>query len=148
MARDTAASVPTPELDKRSDIMHSLRHPHEVLSEFYDWLQEQGLHLAKFEAREVEEPCPGFPIMDTDHECRIGRVWEKRTVEPGKPREWVDTLERHSRCTGTGWIKVSREDWWPDNRRPEDLFEDFFGLDSDEMERERVALLDNLRSGS
>lgn len=38
----------TPELDKRSEAMDELRKPHEVLTDFLVWLDEQGVELAEW----------------------------------------------------------------------------------------------------
>lgn len=114
----------TPELDRRSEIINSERHPHLVLTEFYDWLKEQGLQLCKYETREVEEPCQGRKLFS---ECGGDDC---------------------AACGGTGWVKVPREDWWQDVRQPERLFLDFFGLDQDKIDAEQRALLDYLRKRS
>lgn len=132
---DNTKPPATPELDRRSEVMHSERHPHEVLTEFYDWLREQRLHLCVFETRTTEEPCPGMGLVDLHKECRSGRVFIRDR----------DTGERHARCKGTGWVKVDREDWWEDTRQPERLFLDFFGLDQGKIDAEQQSLLDYLR---
>lgn len=84
-----AAYPATPELDKRSGIINSRVSPTQTLGEFYDWLQAQGLVLAR---------------------------WDKETQE-----------------------------YLPDFINPEQLFANFFGLDSDKMEQERRAILEALR---
>lgn len=45
---DNTKPPATPELDRRSEIMDSLRHPHEVLTDFYDWLQSRHIWLAHY----------------------------------------------------------------------------------------------------
>jgi hypothetical protein len=133
---DPTPAPATPELDRRSEVMHSTRHPHEVLTEFYDWLREQGLRLCAYETRKTDEPCPGFGLVDLHKDCRDGRVFIGDR----------DMGERHARCRGTGWVKIEREDWWEDHRTPERLFLDFFGLDQDKIDTEQRELLNSLRT--
>lgn len=45
----------TPELDKRQKIMDKRRPPAELLTEFYDWLHEQGYVLARWHRDELHQ---------------------------------------------------------------------------------------------
>jgi hypothetical protein len=138
---DNTKPPATPELDRRSDVMHSLRHPHDVLTEFYDWLREQGLQLCTYETRPMQEVCPGPPMFDM-RECKQGKVRVQGRISSRTEELWEDC----PRCKGTGYITVQHEDWWVDNRQPERLFLDFFGLDQDKIDTEQRELLAYLRT--
>jgi hypothetical protein len=119
--------VNTPELDKRAEVLDEAR----TLSEFYDWLGQQGVHLMVWRT----------DITDTrsclEFNCIDGKV------------SFGSSQRDCTKCGGTGWREVTGiEDWVEDSRRPEQLFADYFGIDLNKVEQEQAAILDELRGMS
>lgn len=55
---------PTPELDKKLDVMHSQESPTDTLTRFWDWLAEERIILAQW----VEHPDDPLCDGDCEHE--------------------------------------------------------------------------------
>jgi hypothetical protein len=114
-------TMETPELDKHAEVLDESR----TLSDFYDWLGQQGVHLMVWRTDMTDRRlCLAFNCID-------GKVGKRDCTA----------------CDGTGWREVTGiEGWVEDPRHPERLFADYFGIDLNKIEQEREALLDGLRT--
>lgn len=121
----------TPELDKQSEIIKSGRA--ETVQDFYDWFSAQGLSLTKYESRTFEESCPGYGLT----ECADGIIYQDTHREMECPK-----------CGGTGLVVVEREGHYDDTRGPEQLMADFFGIDRNRIEAERMEILERIRKAN
>jgi hypothetical protein len=135
--------LPTPELDKQSQVIKSGKA--QTIEDFIDWLREKKkYHLAEYIYESVE-PCQGTRRDPFDpSNCKDGKVDRTITLWTGNKRTgrvvWGDTC---SVCGGTGEVTVTYDDppLVPVMITPEQLMADFFGIDRDEIEKERRALL-------
>lgn len=147
MTMKDATSVETPELDRRSEIMHSEEHPHETLGAFYDWLHAHGLVIAKWldgETRTRERRCPDCGGLGIDIASLNERQRQLRDARVGVD-DLPGTTEPCSRCNGDGFVL---EDYFVDDpqlvedyRPPEQLLADYFDLDLVKISDEQMALL-------
>ena len=111
-----------------------------TLSEFYEWLRSQGLHLARWGELTEDRPC----LI-----CRETGKVERDNDDP--LAGWsASVLERITEdctyCEGRGFeVVVTGEDWIIDHRSPDRLFADFLGIDLNKLEQERREALDRVR---
>lgn len=163
MGMKRAAEVPTPECDKRSEILGEKRAPNDLLTEFWDWLRAEGLRLASYgEDEEYAVDCPscrvgtGFDAVSTGRDVTQlrGRRLQLATdgSRHGLSREEADayrhtaleTLPACPQCNGETrvWRRTHNPDVLTEHHEsPERLFSRFFGLDADLIEAEKQALL-------
>jgi hypothetical protein len=118
--------VETPELDRQHAVMSDAH----VLSEFYDWLQSQGVHLMRWRTDLPDER------RCTTLACNEGKIYNRRK----------HAVEDCSSCDGTGWRTITVEGWVHDGRSPQQLLADYFKIDLDKIEAERRALLADIRT--
>lgn len=119
------------------DRVRATRDESAAIGGFLEWLLEQGIHLMKRGTVTYDDPCPGcgglghglqlMPVFGTDH------------------REWRDGP--CERCRGVGSTERQREGWVDQFRGIEDLLAQYHAIDLQELERERLALLDDIRAG-
>jgi hypothetical protein len=134
----------TPELDKQH-ALNEPRPPFDVLSQFWDWLDENGYVLARYGATKQRRV--------TCTRCR-GRRFDVAGLTPRQQqlltRGALPDSERDQcpRCEGEGtvWVEYNDEDSLVEAHvAPTKLFAEFWGLDLNKIEAERRALLDSLR---
>lgn len=147
MTMHHAHHVETPELD-RALRLNMPRKPFDVLTEFAHWLEAEGYMLCQYGAprfRRVRcEKCKGRKI---DAEALTPR--QRQLLHKGvlKDEEWPPC----PRCHGEGYIEleyVDQDSLHPVQRNWSRLFGEFWGLDQDAMEREKMELLRALRTPS
>lgn len=163
----------TPELDKQRAVAFTEREPSHVLSEFYDWLQAEGIEFATWgEPYDVQERCPTCDDrakgidpkslrrrhkdvlgIGRTREERRGSRWTGLTV--GESREYEERLRRECRpcpdcdpaTPGFRYVtRIHQDRLTPLNQGPERLFARFFGIDLDKIEAERRAILEAIRA--
>lgn len=114
----TRAQPPTPVLDQ----MLAVRPQSQVIGEFLEWLQAQGIQLMKWEDLSDWVEC-------WSQSCYGGKIY-------GNPKNPCPD------CKGTGYIERKKGAWFPIGKSIESLLVEYFHLDENAMERERRALLD------
>lgn len=134
----------TPELN-RQRVLNQPRPPFEVLSDFWNWLEAQGLLIAEYGAAKQRRVTCGA--------CH-GRGFDPGALTPREQqllrRGLLTDVERPrcAECDGTGmvWQSYTDEDSLePYHGGPERLFAEFWGLDPDKIDAERQALLQDLQ---
>lgn len=149
MTRVGTQEVPTPELDKQL-ACNEPRSPFDVLSDFYDWLQAEGLVIAEYgRQRERSAVCP---------RCRGRRFSNEGLNERERQLLAIGALPDHERepcpkCDATGKVWESYVD--EDSLQPLDIFSDpevlfarFWGLDLHKIRKEREDVLSALRESA
>jgi hypothetical protein len=121
----------TPTLEK----MAAVRETSQGIGEFLDWLHEsQSLHLMAYRTDQIDtRPCPGDGGW-------LGDPCDDGVMYLGKPNERDCT-----NCDGKGYIEVKVEGWVEDPRSIEQLLADYFEIDLKAVEKERRALLEEIR---
>lgn len=125
--------VPTPELDRRAEVMPQA----ETLTEFVDWLAADGLSICWLDRRAY---CGGLGLK---YDCEDGTLVRSHSYHPGRT-ETDRSGETCPTCEGKGWVEGPGS-YEPITESFESLFARFFGLNLDLIEQERQALLDALR---
>lgn len=141
----------TPEVEK---MMAARDQGSQEIGEFLDHLlNEQGFVIAKWGARQEEVECIGLSRdgrpngMFDGSNCMDGEIRRHRVLVDGKTHMLNDPCPR---CEGTGRITISsgEEGFIPDRRSVQQLLADYFEVDLDALERERRAVLDQLREAN
>lgn len=136
----------TPELDKQRRL-NEPRAPFDVLSDFYNWLEAQGLFIAHYGAtKERSITCPQCKGRRFDPSGLTAR--EQQLLSRGA----LPDADRApcAKCEGRGhiWHSYVDEDSMephPLFQSPTRLFAEFWGLDLNKIDAEREALLADLR---
>lgn len=137
-------SAPTPELDKMLAAVEP-RKVNDTLTEFVDWLERDGIILARYgAARERTRTC---------RVCR-GRGFDPGRLTPRESQLLAKGLLPDSarttcrRCHGNGQeveTYVDEESLAPIHESYTLLFARFLDIDMEKVEAERRAILDELR---
>lgn len=137
----------TPELDKQAK---AIEQGSQEIGAFLDWmLNEQGFTFARWGTYKDEIECTGLArdgrpngIFDGTN-CANGEVGRHRVTVDDKTYMVGDECPR---CEGTARIEVDgREGFIPDSRGVQQLLADYFEIDLQAIERERRALLEEIR---
>jgi hypothetical protein len=137
--------IETPELNKRSEVLELASK----LGEFLDWLEEQGVHLAKY--LPVLDPPVRYSVVLCGREEGCWRVHDQHSLSTtglmpshyafeDEAQEVVAELEQERR-------RYAEENprFQPYTPHKEQLLADYFQIDLNKIEKERRALLDELR---
>ena len=109
-----------PEHDKLAKIQDASQ----AIGEFLEWLQAaQQIHLVRWGSFTDTKSCPRLFLQGIQGTCRPDCA----------------------RCGGTGQVEYQVEQWVPDNRSITSLLGDYFGIDSNAIEWEKRAMLEELR---
>lgn len=136
----------TPELDKQR-ACNEPRKPFDVLTDFYDWMVQEGIVLATYgRVRERSMMCGACKGRRFDPDGLTAREQQllARGALPDEEREPCP------RCEGRGreWVTEVDDDSLEPHRlhgSPEALFARFWELDLDKISAEREELLAELR---
>ena len=149
MSPSTKAMPATPECDKMSEV----KDKSQVVGEFLEWLQQEGVHLCRWrDDMTATERCYGLrrdgrhasPLALDDSNCEEGVV--ERKVE-GRDGLKVMPGETCPRCNGEGHVEFPvTAQYVPEFMSIERVLAKFFEIDLDKVEQERRALLEHLRS--
>lgn len=128
----------TPELDRMIRLREDGITP--TLENFTFWLEEQGIRFMRYQDTLEDRmciTCSGTGCVSVDNDDPMAG-WA--TGIPEKITKDCDF------CTGTGYTQhIIGHDWYEESRSKETLFADFLGISLTEIDRERRALLDDLR---
>lgn len=136
----------TPELD-RQRALNQPRPPFDVLSDFYNWLEAEGLFIAHYGATKQRSTactnCKGRRFDPDGLTAREGQLLARGAL-PDRDRPPCP------KCDGTGvqWHSYVDEDSiapHPLAGSPARLFAEFWGLDLNKIDRERETILAELR---
>lgn len=152
---------PTPECDKRKAVAFTPREPAHVLTEFYDWLEAQGIVLARYgTTEEVAERCPDCRtakgVREPSLRYRERQLLAGREINQAERASILARVEQRGRsrcprCRGVGTIyerraEVNPSRLYPFHEPPERLFARFFDLNLDAIESEKLAILEAIRA--
>lgn len=139
---------PTPELDK---MKAANADGSQQIGAFLDWLlNARSPHVSFGQwAEEIEVPCQRQPpeaqrmsddLLDLFSDLTGKKVDHDRSRWAAHPRRCV--------CEGTGYVKVPRvtEAFVPIHLRIQGILAEYYGINEDEAERERMAVLAYVRA--
>lgn len=120
-----------PECDK----MLAVHDQSQVIGEFLEWLDTQGLHIMQW--RTFNEPKTCTCIFNEGH---TGERYNSRT------HKW----ETCGKCNGTGLLEETYEvqQWTHARGSINEILARFFDIDMTKVEQERRAMLEQIRNPS
>lgn len=128
----------TPELDRQSELFKDGTIP--AVQEFQEWLADQGISLMRWDEIYEDQDC--VKCSGLGHKLKKNESeWAGWSVD--QPAEFKVPCKK---CDETGKTRVKiSEGWVPETRTREQLLADYLGLDLDQIEQERRAILDAQR---
>ncbi len=131
-----------PECDK----MLAVSEDSQKIGEFLEWLGSQGLHVCSLVTK---RPCE---YRGRRYACSGGRLYYGEDVSSlghllvDESEYESEAIRRCDACRGSGMVDLIQPHFSPVSGTINTLLAKYYGIDMDKVERERRAILEDLRA--